>query len=33
VFLHGDDLCQSWGRLLRFLAPITTTAGLLNEVT
>src|SRR5271163_3693214 len=30
VFLHGDDLCQSWGLLLRFLAPITTTAGLLN---
>jgi hypothetical protein len=32
VFLHGDDPCQSWGRLLRFLAPITTTAGPPNEV-
>jgi len=33
VFLHGDDLCQSWGLLLRFLAPITTTAGPPNEIT
>jgi hypothetical protein len=31
VFLRGDDLCQSWGRLLRFLSPITTTGGPPNE--
>ena len=33
VFLRGDDPCQSWGRLLRFLAPITTTGGSPNEFT
>jgi len=27
VFLRDDDPCQSWGRLLRFLSPITTTGG------
>lgn len=24
AFLHGDDPCAEWGRLLRFLSPITT---------
>jgi hypothetical protein len=33
VFLRGDDPCQQWGRLLRFLSPITTTAGPPNEFT
>lgn len=28
VFLHGDDSCQAWGRLLRFLSPITISGGL-----
>jgi hypothetical protein len=27
AFLNGDDLCQGWGHLLRFLAPITITQG------
>jgi hypothetical protein len=27
AFLHGDDPCQQWGQLLRFLAPITITPG------
>lgn len=32
VFFRGYDLCQDWGRLLRFLSPITTTSGLSSEV-
>jgi hypothetical protein len=28
VFLGGKDPCQDWGRLLRFLSPITITGGL-----
>jgi hypothetical protein len=28
VFLHGDDPCQDWGRLLHFLSPITISGGL-----
>jgi hypothetical protein len=28
AFLGGDDPCAGWGRLLRFLAPISTTSGL-----
>lgn len=28
AFLRGSDSCQDWGRLLRFLAPITTRGGL-----
>jgi hypothetical protein len=28
AFLRGDDPCQEWGRLLRFVAPITITGGL-----
>jgi hypothetical protein len=28
AFLHGDDLCRPWGRLLLFLSPITITGGL-----
>ena len=28
VFLQGDDSCQAWGRLLRFLSPITISGGL-----
>jgi hypothetical protein len=28
AFLRGSDPCQDWGRLLRFLAPITIRGGL-----
>jgi hypothetical protein len=28
AFLGGDDPCQGWGHLLRFLSPITITQGL-----
>ena len=28
AFLRGDDPCQDWGRLLRFVSPITITGGL-----
>jgi hypothetical protein len=28
AFLGGDDPCQGWGQLLRFLSPITITQGL-----
>ena len=28
AFLRPDDPCESWGRLLRFLSPITTKGGL-----
>lgn len=28
AFLRGDDPCQEWGRLLRFVSPITITGGL-----
>ena len=28
AFLRGSDACQDWGRLLRFLAPITIRGGL-----
>jgi hypothetical protein len=31
MFLRGDDPGQEWGRLLRFLSPITITAGLASE--
>jgi hypothetical protein len=31
LFLAGDDPCQSWGLLLRFLSPITTRCGSSNE--
>lgn len=31
AFLGGDDGGAGWGRLLRFLAPITTTTGLPSE--
>jgi hypothetical protein len=30
AFLGGDDPCQGWGHLLRFLSPITITQGLPN---
>jgi hypothetical protein len=33
AFLAGNDPCQQWGHLLRFLAPITTTGGLASAVT
>lgn len=33
AFLHGDDPCQSWGHLLRFLSPITIRGGLSSEFT
>jgi hypothetical protein len=33
AFLRGNDPCQQWGQLLRFLAPITTTGGLASAVT
>jgi hypothetical protein len=33
AFLRGNDPCQQWGQLLRFLAPITTTRGLASAVT
>src|SRR5271154_5367710 len=33
AFLDGDDPCQCWGLLLRFLAPITITGGLLSAFT
>ena len=32
AFLHNDDPCQGWGRLLRFLSPITIAGGLRIEV-
>ena len=32
AFLRSDDRCQDWGRLLRFLSPITITGGLAIEV-
>jgi hypothetical protein len=28
AFLRGTDFCAAWGRLLRFLSPITMTGGL-----
>jgi hypothetical protein len=28
AFLRGDDSCREWGRLLRFVSPITITGGL-----
>lgn len=31
AFLRGDNACQQWERLLRFLSPITTTAALASE--
>src|SRR5579859_2553861 len=30
AFLDADDPCQGWGRLLRFLSPISVTHGLPN---
>ncbi len=32
AFLHSDDPTQDWGRLLRFLSPITIAGGLRIEV-
>jgi hypothetical protein len=32
AFLRSDDSCQGWGRLLRFLSPITIAGGLVIEV-
>jgi hypothetical protein len=32
VFLRGDDPCQEWGCLLRFLSPITIAGGLLSKL-
>jgi hypothetical protein len=32
AFVRGDDPCQEWGRLLRFLSPITITGGLVIEI-
>jgi hypothetical protein len=32
LFLGGDELEQGWGRLLRFLSPITISGGLAIEV-
>jgi hypothetical protein len=32
AFVRGDDPCQEWSRLLRFLSPITITGGLVIEV-
>lgn len=32
AFIHGSDPCQEWGRLLRFLSPITITGGLVIEL-
>ena len=32
AFIGGADPCQDWGRLLRFLAAITITGGLVIEV-
>jgi hypothetical protein len=32
ALFRGDDSCQSWERLLRFLAPITTAGGPVIEV-
>jgi hypothetical protein len=32
VFLRGDDPCREWGRLLRFLSPITIAGGLPSEL-
>ena len=32
AFIRGDDPCQEWGRLLRFLSPITITGGFVIEV-
>ena len=32
-FLLSGDPCQAWGRLLRFLSPISTTGGSPNEFT
>ncbi len=32
LFLRNEEPCQDWGRLLRFLSPITTTSGLSSEV-
>ena len=32
AFLRTDDPCQDWGRLLRFLSPITIAGGLKIEV-
>jgi len=31
-FLRGEDPREGWGRLLRFLSPITTTPRLLSEI-
>jgi hypothetical protein len=33
VFFCGNDPCQPWARLLRFLSPITTRGGLPSEFT
>ncbi|HLJ93080.1 MAG TPA: hypothetical protein VKU02_07800 [Gemmataceae bacterium] len=33
AFLGGDDPCQHWGQLLRFLSRITTRGGLASAVT
>lgn len=32
VFLRSNDPCEDWGRLLRFLSPITITGGLSSEI-
>jgi hypothetical protein len=32
AFLRGDDPAENWGRLLRFLSPITIAGGLVIEV-
>lgn len=32
AFLRSDDPCQDWGKLLRFLSPITIAGGLKIEV-
>lgn len=32
AFFRGDDPCQSWARLLRFLSPITIAGGLAIEI-
>lgn len=32
AFVRGDDPCHEWGRLLRFLSPITIAGGLKVEV-
>jgi hypothetical protein len=32
AFIHGDDDHEGWGKLLRFLSPITIAKGLLIEI-